>query len=138
MLKAGVAKSSRFQAQKECGLDTKFLYHVVRLIDEAEQILAEGDLDLQRNREQLKAIRAGEMSLAEVQAWFSVKEKELEALYTSSKLQHKPDEGSIKQLLLHCLEEHYGSLEDCIVNPDAAVTALREANAVLDKYRSLL
>jgi predicted nucleotidyltransferase len=130
--------SKRAEIVERFGWDVKFGYHVVRLIDEAEQILSEGDLDLQRNREQLKAIRAGEMSLEEVQQWFSLKEKALEELYTSSKLQHKPDERAIKQLLLHCLEEHYGSLDGCIVNPDEAVTALREVNAVLDKYRSLL
>jgi len=30
------------------GYDTKFAYHVVRLLGEVEQILVEGDIDLQR------------------------------------------------------------------------------------------
>ena len=47
-------------------------------------------------------------------------------------------EPAIKQLLLNCLEEHYGSLEKCIVNPDAATTALREVAAVLEKYRGIV
>ena len=128
--------SKRAVLVERYGCDVKFLYHVVRLVDEAEQILAEHDLDLQRNREQLKAIRAGEMSLREVQEWFGVKEKALAELYTTSTLRHEPDQAAIKQLLLHCLEEHYGSLEDCVVNPDAAVAALREADTVLNKYRS--
>jgi predicted nucleotidyltransferase len=130
--------SKRAAIVEKFGWDVKFGYHVVRLIDEAEQILSEQDLDLQRNREQLKAVRAGEMSFEEVQQWFSIKEKALEELYSSSSLRYKPDEQAIKQLLLHCLEEHYGSLEGCIVNPDEAVQALRDVQAILDKHRALL
>ena len=47
------------RAHLEHGIDTKFAYHVVRLILEVEQILVEGDIDLQRNHEQLKAVRRG-------------------------------------------------------------------------------
>jgi len=120
------------------GYDVKFAYHVVRLIDEAEMILTEGDLDLMRNREQLKSIRRGEWKQEEIRDYFSRREVELEKLYQSSSLQPSPDEGKIKSLLLHCLEEHYGSLEACIVDPDAAVTALREVRTVLEKYANLL
>jgi hypothetical protein len=67
-----------------------------------------------------------------------VKEKELEILYAESKLPHAPDEGKIKNLLLQCLEHHYGSLDKCIVNPDAAVTALREIQEVLERNKNLL
>ena len=44
----------------------------------------------------------------------------------------------MKRLLLHCLEEHYGSLEKCVVDPDAATTGLREVAAVLERYRGLV
>jgi hypothetical protein len=123
---------------EEHGYDVKFAYHVVRLLNEAEQILTEGDLDLMRNREQLKAIRRGEWTEPQVRDYFTRKEAELETLYHTSKLPAGPDEGKVKRLLLHCLEEHYGSLEKCVVDPDAAATALREVAAVLDRYRSLL
>jgi uncharacterized protein len=43
------------------GFDVKFAYHVVRLLGEVEQILVEGDIDLQRDNERLKAIRRGGM-----------------------------------------------------------------------------
>lgn len=130
--------SKRAADVEKHGWDTKFGYHVVRLIDEVEQILTTGDLDLQRNREQLKAIRRGEMTLDEVQHWFSDKEKVLEQVYAESKLQHSPDVAAIKQLLLNCIEDHYGSLDACIVVPDRAVQALRDIQAVLDRNRSLL
>jgi len=38
------------------GYDRKFAYHTIRLLNEIEQILIEGDLDLQRNKEQLKSM----------------------------------------------------------------------------------
>ena len=93
----------------------KFAYHVVRLIDEAEQILTTGDIDLQRSREVLKAIRRGEWTAEQVREFFNQKEKALEAAYDNSKLPHSPDEAKIKALLLECLEAHYGSLTDAVV-----------------------
>lgn len=122
------------------GFDTKFAYHVVRLLSECEQILMEGDLDLQEKgrREHMKAIRRGEVSEKDIREWFAVKERELEKLYHESKLQYAPDEAKIKALLIQCLEEHYGSLAKCIVNPDAAIEALREIQAILSKNRNLL
>ena len=53
-------QGKRAELVAEHGFDTKFGYHVVRLIGEVEQILVEGDIDLQRDNEQLKAIRRGE------------------------------------------------------------------------------
>jgi predicted nucleotidyltransferase len=137
-LKTPQAGSKRAANVEAHGWDTKFGYHVVRLISEVEQILEDGDLDLQRNREQLKAIRRGEMRLDEVQRWFYEKEQSLEKLYAESKLRHSPDEPAIKQLLLDCIEDHYGSLDGCVANPDAAVVALREIQAVIEKNRGLL
>lgn len=132
------AGSKRQKLREEFGFDVKFAYHVVRLLDEAEQILANGDIDLRRNREQLKAIRRGEMSEQEIREWATAKEKNLEELYHNSKLPHSPDEEKIKKLLLECLEEHYGSLENCLVQPDAALQALREVQEVLDRNARLL
>ena len=124
--------------RQKYGYDVKFAYHVVRLLNEVEQIMTEGDLDLQRNREQLKSIRKGEWTEQQVRDYFQKKEGELETLYQRSPLPYGPDEGRVKQLLLECLEEHYGSLEKCVARPDAALAALRDVAATLDKYRGLL
>jgi len=51
------------------GYETKFAYHVVRLLGEVEQILLEGDIDLQRDNDRLKAIRRGEWSEARLRQW---------------------------------------------------------------------
>lgn len=116
------------------GYDVKFAYHTVRLLNEIEQILIEGDLDLTRNREQLKSIRDGMWTLAEIQAYFTKKESELETAYTQSTLPKKPPETHIKQLLLNCLESYYGSLDNMIVAEDRYLNALKEIQAVLRNY----
>ncbi|MBI4854451.1 MAG: nucleotidyltransferase domain-containing protein [Acidobacteria bacterium] len=129
---------NRVEIRETYGYDVKFAYHVVRLLNEVEQILIEGDIDLQRNREQLKSIRRGEWKEEEIREYFASKERDLEKLYVESKLPYSPDEAQIKKLLLECLEEHYGNLEDCVVNPDAAVSALRDIKAILEKVNNLL
>ena len=129
-------KGKRKEVRDQFGFDVKFAYHVIRLLDEAEQILVHGDIDIQRNREQLKAIRRGEVTEEEIRRWASDKEKDLEKTYAESKLQHAPDEEKIKALLLECLEEHYGSLEKAFVNPNAESLALREIAEIVDKFRN--
>jgi predicted nucleotidyltransferase len=130
-------KSTRAERVKLDGTDRKFLYHVLRLMDEVEQILTVGDIDLQRAREQMKAIRRGEMTEEQVKQYFADKEKQLEQVYQDSKLPYKPDEGKIRTLLYQCLEHHYGSLDKCVVRPEAAVQALKEIKEVLEKNRDL-
>ncbi len=104
---------------KILGYDSKFSYHIVRLLSECEQILVEHDIDLQRNNEQLKSIRRGEWTLQQISDYFESKEKQLEELYAKSTLQYKPNEAKIKELLINCLETHYGSLEKVVyIAPD--------------------
>lgn len=125
--------SRRAETVEKYGFDVKFAYHTVRLLDEVKQILIEGDIDLQRNREQLKAIRRGEWTADQVREHFTRKEKELESAYLSSKLPHSPDEATIKTLLLECLEAHYGSLEAAIHVPGQERELLRQIKALCDK-----
>ena len=132
------ARRRQIPAVEKHGFDTKFGYHVVRLVGEVEQILVEGDIDLQRNNEPLKAIRRGEWTEDRLRGWFAEKESQLERAYAESTLRATPDEGRIKALLLNCLEEHYGSLEGCIVDPDRATVALRNIQAELDRVKDLL
>lgn len=115
---------------EEHGYDTKFGYHIPRLLHEVEMIMIEGDLDLQRNREQLKAIRRGEWSMEELVDYCQEKEKQLEKVYTKCSLPYGPDEEKIKDLLLKCLEHHYGSLDKVIHVPDRYESALREISDI--------
>ena len=122
-----VPQGKRAELVAEHGFDTKFGYHVVRLIGEVEQILVEGDIDLQRNNEQLKAIRRGEWTEERLRQWFAEKESHLERLYAESPLPAgaRTRAGS-RRCCCDCLEEHYGSLEGCVVDPDRAVVGPAE------------
>lgn len=116
--------------------DLKFAYHVVRLLLEAEMILAEQDLDLERHREQLKAIRRGEWTEEQLREWAGKKEKDLESLYASSTLRHKPDEPAIKALLLKCLEMHYGDLSKAVTQTGGAEQTIRDIAKLTDRWRA--
>jgi uncharacterized protein len=95
-------------------------------------------VELQRNNEQLKAIRRGDWTVDYLREWFSRKQTELERVYSESKLRQTPDLERIRSLLLSCLEDHYGSLESCVVDPNRAVAALKNVQAELEKVRDLL
>lgn len=125
----------RKELREKFGFDVKYAYHLVRLLDECEQILQFGDIDLQRNKEHLKAIRRGEVSEEEVRQWAADKEAQLEKLYHESTLPDRPDEPRIKALLEECLEHHYGTMGEALVNPDAASLALQEIEEILRKVR---
>lgn len=132
------AGSKRHKLRELHGYDSKFLYHVVRLLSQGEQIFLEGDLDLQEKgrREHMKAIRRGEIPEEDIRKWASEKESQLEKLYHESKLPEKPNEKAVYELLVQCLEEHYGSLDACLTQPDWAVEGLKELDQLLDKFRT--
>lgn len=132
------AGSKRAALVESHGFDTKFAYHLVRLMYEIEQILTTGDLDLRRNADELKAIRQGEVPEAKIRQFFDAKEKFLEGLYEKSSLPWGPREAEIKQLLLDCLETHYGSLSGFVVKEHEPLQALREVAHTFSKYQHLL
>ncbi len=134
--KAPVGK--RVEIREKFGYDVKFAYHVVRLLYECEQLLLFGDLDLRRDREHLKAIRRGEVTVEDIRSWASEKERQLEKLYLDSKLPDQPKKAAIRNLLLNCLEEHYGNLKDAVARPDAAHQALTDIAAVVERYQATL
>lgn len=123
----------RKELVEQYGYDVKFAYHLVRLMCEVEQILTEGTLDLERNREQLKAIRRGEWSLEQIESWFMKKESSLESVYNQSALPHSPREDRIKELLFNCLEHHYGDLSAVVVIPGRERNALLKIQAIVNE-----
>ena len=116
------------------GYDLKFAYHVVRLLSQVEQIMIEHDLDLERNREQLKSIRRGEWTMEKIEEWAEQKERALEDVYTKSDLRHSPDEAAIKELLLNCLELHFGSLDKAIVRENQFDRLVSDLKELVGKY----
>jgi uncharacterized protein len=128
----------RIALVEKFGYDTKDAYHIVRLILQAEQIMAECDLDLERNAAILRSIRQGEWTFAKIEDYFDTKTKSLETVYANSKLRPVADEDMIKGLLLECLEMHYGNLASAVVDEKGATRALREISEILAKNSALL
>lgn len=126
--------SKRYESIMKYGYDVKFAYHVVRLMDEAEQILVEHDIDLMRNREKLKSIRRGEWKMTDIEEHFAEREKTLTKVYNESALRYEADEKKITQLLIDCLEEFYGDLGTALIVPGHAEDDLRAIKKIVEKW----
>lgn len=107
MFYAGMNESRRFYNKKKMGYDSKSAVHLFRLMLECEQILMYGDIDMLEHKEQLIAVRNGDMSRAEVEEFFKSKEKSLEKLFVESKLQGQPNMDKIRGILMSILTKYY-------------------------------
>lgn len=130
-------KAGRAELVEKYGWDTKFLSHCFRLATELEQILETGDLDLRKNADEIKAIKNGLISLQDVKQKIGNMEEKLDKLYLESPLPYSPDMDKIKQLLLDCLEHHYGSISDCVVVEGREKQIIRQLKEILDKYKEV-
>lgn len=93
------------------GYDVKFMYHAVRLSLELEQILETGTIDLMRDKEIYKAIRRGDWTFEEGRKFVMDQERRLKELYDkSTAVPNKPPKEKIRNLLIDCLEQHFGTL----------------------------
>lgn len=93
--------------------DIKMGYHVIRLIDQLEQILTVNDIDLMRNKEECKRIRNGEFgNLEYFESEFQRRMAKLDDLVVKCSLAQFPNTSELKMLLQEILEEHYGSMSD--------------------------
>ena len=114
-------------------IDRKFLYHTVRLLFEAEQIVELQDLDLRRDRELYKSIRGGVLTLDEVENIIERKMDQLDEKFSTSKLPEAPDHSKLKDLLLKCLEIHYGSIDNLVkVNRSSADIKLQQIMEIIN------
>lgn len=116
------------------GYDVKFAYHVVRLLNEVEQLLVEEDLDLSKNSEQLKSIRRGEWPLEKLEEYFVRKEADLESFYLKSALPDLPKVDAIRGLLMECLEQQYGSIDQLVNHGGKANIAIAKIQDILKNY----
>jgi uncharacterized protein len=132
-IKEVTPESARYEMVQKYGYDVKFAYHVVRLLNEVEMILVEHDLDLHRNNDQLKDIRAGNWTMTQIEDYFTSKEKSLEEVYAKSTLRNRPDEPAIKKILMEVLEEHYGTISDAVETSDQYKGILRQIQQLVSK-----
>jgi predicted nucleotidyltransferase len=107
-------KESRADLFEKFGYDVKYAAHLIRLALECEQILTEHDLDLERHKELLKAVRRGEWTIDQIESWFKNKEESLNKMYTESTLRYGPDWEELTRVLMCCLEEKYGSISNYV------------------------
>jgi predicted nucleotidyltransferase len=130
---ANSSNPKRKESIEKYSFDAKFAYHLVRLLDECEQILLTGDLDIEQNREKLKAIRRGEWSIDDIENYFKTKEASLEELYSKSTIPIKPNEDKIKALLMGCIEEHYGSISKTVNIQTSNI--VNDLEQIIQKYK---
>ena len=57
---------------------------------------------------------------------------DLEDVRTRSPLPARPNEEAVRDLLLKCLEAHYGSLDKCVVVPGRAEGLLRQIKEMIE------
>jgi predicted nucleotidyltransferase len=125
----------RAELVKKYGYDVKFAYHLVRLLDEIQQILSTGTLDIERNREQLKSVRRGEWSIEKVFQYFEWKEKVLECLAEESKeVPYKVRWDEIRELLFKCLKMHWQTLDGCRAKEDVSFDLFYSIMGVMNKF----
>lgn len=116
------------------GYDTKSGYHIVRVLGEAEMILTDHDLDLQRNRELLKNVRSGHWSLERLETYLDQRVSALEAVYLKSTLREQPATAAIRALLLNSLEAEYGSLDAVIQREPFDRRLLHELTQLVERF----
>ena len=110
-------KGNRKELTDKFGYDPKFLSHAVRLLGNAEMILSEETIELDKYKVLVSAIRNGQIGLDKVKRIVSDKENYLRKLLEQTKLPVKADYDELKKLLLQCLEIQYGNLEKALHIP---------------------
>lgn len=101
----------RYQGNLEHGksYDAKNIMHTIRLLQVAEEILRDGQLNVRRpNREQLLDIKSGKFEYDELLQMADELMKRIEKYAEESSLQDKPDTEKVEKLLVEMRCELYG------------------------------
>jgi uncharacterized protein len=92
------------------GYDVKMAYHLLRLLDEIDQMLTTNDIDLQRNNTECLCMRAGEWgSFEKLESYCASKLLGLEGLLVKGVVPTEPQSAKLHQLLNNCIEQFYGT-----------------------------
>lgn len=94
----------------EWGYDVKMASHSLRLMDQIDQILVTGDIDLMRNNNEVKAMKSGQWgTFEEFEKYVLNRLKQLEEVSIQTKIPDRPAKESLKKLLDEIIEQYYGS-----------------------------
>lgn len=126
------AEGKRKALVEKYGYDVKAGSHCVRLLNMAHDILLEEELDIRKHADKMKFVRGGGWAKQELVDWANYKEKELEKLESTSKIQQIPDKEKVKNLLLNCIEHHYGKIAEFSRNYESdAIKKLEQIQTIL-------
>jgi len=91
--------------------DIKMAYHTLRLLDQLEQLLTIGDLDLMRNRKECQLMRMGQWgNFDRFEKEYQKRMDHVAELARKSPLSPTPMHEKLHNLLMECLEDYYGDL----------------------------
>jgi hypothetical protein len=124
---------------EQFGMDVKMGSQVLRLLDQLNQILDTGTLDLMHNKEEAKSMREGTWG-----TWDRFEKHVLEQLdllekkaITQNTISNKPRLGELKNLLTNILEDHYGS-ETGMQKQTTEYISVKDIWARLDKLEATI
>ncbi len=93
----------RAELEEQFGYDTKHALHLCRLLVMGKELLTKGTLHVDRtgiDADWLRSVRNGYYSYEDLIAWAREAEAELDAVYETSPLPHRPDRKAVQQLLI--------------------------------------
>ena len=109
----------------------KMAYHLLRLLDELEQILTIQDIDLMRAKDACIAMRKGEWGVFEqLETYFNQKLATLEEIMLKGTLPLQPQVGALQKLLAECIEQYYGSMSKANVEYVSAKDVMEKLSAI--------
>jgi len=94
------------------GYDVKFGYHLIRLLDEARQLLETGEIVYPfsgKTYSDIMSIRNGEVSYEQLMSMYVDYEKEIDKVKDNSILRDKPDFNFVNDWLVQTLLNHFKS-----------------------------
>lgn len=104
-----LAYGYRVDSIKKYGFDTKFASHLIRLLDEGLQLLAEGTLTFPLpNNNLVRDIKLGKYTLDQVLQIAEDKEKLVEQAYLMSTLPSTPDLEVVNKIQVELIKEAWG------------------------------
>lgn len=96
-------EGKRLYLYEKFGYDTKSAGHCIRLLDNCEQLITTGTLNLRRMAGVISSIRNGEYTVSQIREIYQEKELTLEKFVLESNLVAKPDNKKVRELLNECL-----------------------------------
>lgn len=130
-MKTTKKQGKRAELITKFGFDCKDGGNIYRIAASLEDILLEGDYDIQRHKEVIKSIRAGQWTFERLTEWFDKQLIAIDAAKLKTKLPEQADELELNKILIECLEIHYGPLHKVINTPDRAKQILREIARII-------